>query len=151
MPRRVVLIAAVTVDGFIARNNLETINWSKDLSLFKDQTMGWPVIMGSNTYKTIPKTLHGRECFVVTRGDNPKMILSKITKEKCFVIGGGKTYYKFIDHLTHVYVTPHPYIFGDGVPLFDGDGKKGVGLNFIRLIEVDKRNGIFQFQYKIIK
>ena len=151
MPRRVVLIAAVTVDGFIARNNLEVTSWSKDLSLFKEQTIGWPVIMGSNTYKTLPKTLYGRDCFIVRRRDNPKMILSKITKEKCFVIGGGRTYYKFVDFLTHVYLTPHPYVFGSGVPLFDGDGNKELELRFIRLVEVDKKNGIFQYQYKIVK
>ena len=44
MPDRVILIAAVTVDGYIARHNLEITNWSQDLKLFKDQTMGCPVI-----------------------------------------------------------------------------------------------------------
>ena len=38
MPDRVILIAAVTVDGYIARHNLEITNWSQDLKLFKDQT-----------------------------------------------------------------------------------------------------------------
>ena len=37
MPDRVILIAAVTVDGYIARHNLEITNWSQDLKLFKDQ------------------------------------------------------------------------------------------------------------------
>ena len=151
MPRRVVLIAAVTVDGFIARHNLEVASWSKDLSLFKEQTTGWPVIMGSNTHKTLPKILYGRERFIVHREDSPKKILSKITKEKCFVIGGGKTYNKFIDFLTHIYVTPHPYVFGSGVPLFDGIKKTELALNFIRMVEVDNQNGIFQYQYEIIK
>ena len=40
MPDRVILIAAVTVDGYIARHNLEITNWSQDLKLFKNQTMG---------------------------------------------------------------------------------------------------------------
>ena len=46
MPDRVILIAAVTVDGYIARHNLEITNWSQDLKLFKDQTMGVPCYNG---------------------------------------------------------------------------------------------------------
>ena len=49
----VILIAAITQDGFIAHNSNEVITWSKDLALFKTQTMGCPVIMGSNTYNSI--------------------------------------------------------------------------------------------------
>ena len=45
MPKQVVLIAAVTVDGLIARHSLEVTSWSKDLHVFKEQTMGYPVIM----------------------------------------------------------------------------------------------------------
>ena len=33
----VILIAAVTQDGFIARHPKETITWSQDLNLFKKQ------------------------------------------------------------------------------------------------------------------
>ena len=91
MPDRVILIAAVTVDGYIARHNLEITNWSQDLKLFKDQTMGCPVIMGSNTFNTLPNKLVGRENIVVSRKDNPRQVLSNIKAEKCFVIGGGKT------------------------------------------------------------
>ncbi len=46
---KVILIAAITVDGYIAHSHDEIISWSKDLKLFKEQTMGYPVIMGSNT------------------------------------------------------------------------------------------------------
>ena len=45
MPDEVILIAAVTVDGYIARHDLEITTWSKDLPLFKEQTMGFPIIM----------------------------------------------------------------------------------------------------------
>ena len=39
MPREVILIAAVTIDGYIERHSLEVTSWSKDLSLFKKQTI----------------------------------------------------------------------------------------------------------------
>ena len=149
MPDRVILTAAVTIDGYIARHNLEKVEWSKDLSLFKKQTMGSPVIMGSNTLKTISSELDGRDIILVGRNDEPEAILKKISSDKCFIIGGGKTYHRYIDHLTHVYVTPHPYVFGKGVPLFDGEINTEISLDFQNLIEVDRSQGIFQYQYKV--
>ena len=95
MPKEVILIAAVTVDGFIARHSLEVTSWSKDLRIFKKQTMGFPVIMGSNTDKTLSSNLRGRKKIVVGRKDNPKSVLTKIKEKRCFVIGGGKTFYRF--------------------------------------------------------
>ena len=149
MPDRVILIAAVTVDGYIARHNLERIKWSQDLKLFKSQTMGFPVIMGSNTFKALANELDGRENIVVSRKDNPSQILSNIKAGKCFVIGGGKTYSRFLEYTTDVFITPHPYVFGSGVPLFSGENIPEVRLNFERLLEVNKSRGIFQYQYKV--
>ena len=35
---------------------------------------------------------------------------------------GGKTFYRFSSFLTHLFITPHPYVFGTGVALFDNSG-----------------------------
>ena len=85
----VILIEAVTVDGFIARHSREVTTWSKDLHLFKEQTLGHPVVMGSNTYDTLAAELEGRKMIVVHRNDNPISILESIKEDKCFIIGGG--------------------------------------------------------------
>ena len=53
----VILIAAITADGYIARHSNEIVEWSLDLQLFKEQTMGFPIIMGSNTKKTLKTDL----------------------------------------------------------------------------------------------
>ena len=151
MPKEVVLIAAVTVDGFIARHSLEVTSWSKDLRVFKKQTMGYPVIMGHNTDKTLSSYLIGRKKIVVERRDHPKKVLTKIKEKRCFVIGGGKTFYMFSSFLTHLYITPHPHVFGSGVPLFDNPKMKELNLNFLDLIEVDRGNGIFQYQYEVLR
>ena len=79
MPNEVILIAAVTVDGFIARHNREVTTWSKDLHLFKEQTLGHPVVMGSNTYDTLAAELEGREMIVVHRTDEPESILADLS------------------------------------------------------------------------
>ena len=151
MPKEVVLIAAVTVDGFIARHSLEITSWSKDLQVFKKQTMGFPVIMGSNTDKTISNFLTGRRKIVVGRKDKPKNILTAIKEKRCFVIGGGKTFYRFSSFLTHLYITPHPHVFGSGVALFDSPKMKELNIKFLDLIEVDRGKGIFQYQYEVLR
>jgi len=150
MPNEVILIAAVTVDGFIARHSREVTTWSKDLHLFKEQTLGHPVVMGSNTYDTLAAELEGRKMIVVHRNDNPISILESIKEDKCFIIGGGKTYARFAPYLTHLYITPHPLVFGKGIPLFDGEVPE-LNLKFQKMIPVDEKNGIFQYQYKVLK
>lgn len=144
----IVLIAAVTLDGFIARHSHETVEWSEDLSLFKKQTFSSPVIIGFNTFKTLPAALENRKITVVRREDNPERILSKITAETCFVIGGGKTNELFAPYLTHMFLTVHPFIFGQGVKLF-GDLQQEISVEFIRKIDVNPKKGIYQFQYSI--
>ena len=144
----IILIAAVTQDGFIARHPHETIRWSKDLSLFKEETTGWPIIMGSNTFNCINSELKDRKIIVMHREDNPQKILDNIDKEKCFIAGGGKTNTRFASYLTHLYITPHPNVFGSGVCLFSGPVKE-MNLVFEAVIPVDKINGIFQFQYRV--
>ena len=151
MPTEVILIAATTIDGFIARHSLEVTSWSEDLHLFKEQTMGHPIIMGANTFKTLSNELVGREMIVVSRSQEPQDVLANISSARCFVVGGGKTYYRFIDHITDIYITPHPYVFGKGVPLFDGKISKEPILEFKNIIEVDSGRGIFQYQYEVIR
>jgi len=146
----IILIAAITLDGFIAQRSDEVIAWSKDLKLFKEQTMGYPVIMGSNTEKTLAVELDGRKKIVVHRNDKPEEILGELNAEKCFIIGGGRTYTKFAPLLTHLYITPHPIVFGKGIPLFPKLDLELL-LQFVKIITVDEAEGIYQFQYKVIK
>ena len=144
----VIGIAAVTVNGYIARHSREKILWSKDRPLFKKQTENFPVIMGSNTHKTLSDGLSGREMIVVSRTDDPGDILRRIDRKRCFVIGGGKTYSKFSSYLTHLYLTIHPQVFKRGIRLFT-KLEKEVSISFIRLVPVVAEEGIFQFQFKV--
>ena len=144
----VILIAAVTQDGFIARHEREVTSWTKDLWLFKKQTMGYPVIMGSNTWSCIKNELKNREVIVINRNHVAKEVLTNISSNKCFVAGGGLTNTKFFKELTHIYLTPHPLLFGSGVRLFH-DSKEELKLSQEKIISVDEKSGIYQYQYKI--
>ena len=73
---RVILICATTIDGFIAKDSNEITRWTKDLALFKKQTRGYTVIVGSKTYKTIQNELKDRNIIVINRNSDPKTILN---------------------------------------------------------------------------
>ena len=148
MPSEIILIAAVTVDGFIARNSHEITKWTQDLHLFKKQTTGCPVIMGSNTYKTLSNEFLGRDVLVVHRDDIPEEIISNISNNRCFIAGGGKTYSRFYSFITHIYITPHPLILGGGISLFT-EKVPELNLIFERLVKVSKASGIYQYQYRV--
>lgn len=149
MPTKIIIIAAITINGYISRHSHEIISWSKDLALFKKQTLGHPIIMGSNTKKTISSKLRNRKVIVFHRNDKPREILDNINSDICFIIGGGKTNAVFHEYATHLYITPHPLVFDKGIPLFDGKINEKQ-LKLINTISYLPNKGIFQYQYKII-
>lgn len=146
----VILTAAVTANGMIAHHSGEVISWPRDLKLFRRQTMGQTVIMGSKTAQTVATDLDGRQIIVVHRETTPEEVLGRITTEKCFVIGGSKTYTRFVPNLTHLYLTYHPLVFSsESLPLFSGL-EHDFALTFERMVEVDAKEGIYQFQYRVV-
>ena len=144
----IILIAAITADGYIARHSNEVVSWSQDLHLFRKQTMGYPIIMGSRTMKTLAMDLDGRETMVIHRHSNTEKVLDKLDGDKCFIIGGGRTYTRFASYLTHLYLTIHPLVFGGGITLFPGLDEQ-IDLVFLKMLSVDGVEGLYQFQYKI--
>lgn len=147
----VILTAAVTANGMIAHDPDEAISWSRDLQLFRHQTMGQTLIMGSRTAKTLATDLEGRQTVVVHRHSTPEQVLANVKTSKCFIIGGSRTYTRFVPHLTHVYLTYHPIIFPTrSLPLFSSL-QKDLVLEFEQKVEVDARGGIYQFQYRVVR
>jgi len=146
----VILIAAITADGMIARHSLEPVRWSQDLKLFKKQTTGYPVIMGSNTFKTLVVDLKGRQAIVVHRKDDPQEILTGIDSKRCFIIGGSKIFSRFAPYLTQLYLTYHPLIFESGLKFF-GVLNNNILLNLEKKISIPGSKNIYQFQYRITK
>ena len=111
--------------------------------------MGYPVIMGSNTYNTIENELKGRDIIIFNRHKKPINILNNLSSDKCFIAGGGKTNAYFSPYLTRIFLTPHPIVFGTGIKLFDGKIKEK-NLFLENTVTVNAKENIVQFQYKII-
>ena len=141
-----ILIAAITLDGKIAKHVLHPVDWtsSADKRFFKEQTeKAGVVIVGSHTYQALPKPLKNRLTLVMTRSPDlykerevpnvlefknaaPHDILKELSARgfKSAVIGGGAEIYalflreKLVDEL---YFTIAPKIFGRGVSIFGND------------------------------
>lgn len=95
------VILAISKDNIIAVNNKLPWNIPSDLNMFKQKTMGYPIIMGRKTFESLPGVLPGRKNIVITskKDYNKKGIevacsleeaLSISDKEKVFIIGGAQ-------------------------------------------------------------
>lgn len=119
-----ILIAAVSVDGVIGIDNEIPWRIPEDFKHFRNTTMGNMLLVGYNTYKTLPaKAFEGRYYMVVT-GGNPIEDVSpdiyhfreldtilhllndeKTDIEKVFVAGGAMVYDTMIDHCDECIIT----------------------------------------------
>lgn len=114
------LVVAMGKNGEIGYKNNLIWRIREDLDFFKNTTMGSYMIMGRNTYNSMPKNLEGRKYIVLSRDNNftldqPKIVyhvidevLSRIEQEqnsKFFVVGGGMIYKTFLPYLSTMYIT----------------------------------------------
>jgi dihydrofolate reductase len=112
------IIAAVSEDLGIGKDNKLLWHIPEDLKRFKKLTFGKTVIMGKKTWESLPKKpLSGRKNIVIT--DIPGECidytvtaysvddaLSKCEKEEeVFIIGGGSIYRQFMPLADRLYIT----------------------------------------------
>ena len=143
-----ILIAAIATGGFIAKHSRDTLSWTRDKHLFKKQTMGHRVIMGSTTANIIGQDLPGRDVVIVHRHDSPDELLPK-GDQLCFIAGGSRTNTFFLPHVTHIYLTIHPILLGSGLPLFY-DQKSPLNLSLQHIEPVPNEPGLSQYQYIVL-
>ena len=60
------LIGAIGKDNELGYNNDLIWRIKEDLNFFKEHTMGNYIIMGRNTYESMPKNLKGRKYIILT-------------------------------------------------------------------------------------
>lgn len=160
---RVLLLAAITLDGKIARDASQFTNWSsrEDKRLFQRTSKeAGVVIMGRATFETLPGPLPGRLMVVMTR--NADMVgLVKRKDDECIeittegpaavvarleargyttaVLGGGAQIYRaFVEAglVDELWLTVEPLAFGAGISLF-GDAPLDLDQRFT-LLEVER-------------
>ena len=139
MKPKIVAIAAITIDGKIARNQGHFTDWTSP----EDKTFlrGFlntcdAIVVGNNTYKTAEAPLSKRNCIVFTHDVestrqarenlllcNPANASIETVLEPYRIVallGGTQTYSYFLHRnlIDELYLTIEPVVFGDGLPLF---------------------------------
>ena len=111
------IIVAISDNYAIGKDNKIPWHIKEDLKYFKEITSGYPVIMGSNTYKSIGKPLPNRTNIVVTHKYYDGVIcVPTITQayaaaerhsdeNECFIIGGAQLYKAYINDAVRLFVT----------------------------------------------
>jgi dihydrofolate reductase len=120
------LIAAVSRNGVIGRDNDLPWRLPADLRYFKAVTLGKPVIMGRKNYASIGRVLPGRKNIIVTR--DPSFVVAGAIiahsveaalaqaspAEEVMVIGGAEIYRATLPLAQKLYITwVHAEIAGD--------------------------------------
>ena len=101
----IALICALDDNGGLGyKGRLPWPKNSADLAWFKKVTMGKTVIVGHNTYKTLPP-LPGRTILVLDRDDEPDNIIASLNVEEAVVIGGAKTYRQWLPYVDRFYIS----------------------------------------------
>ncbi len=112
------IIVAIAQHGAIGRKNQLLWHIPEDLKYFKETTIGHPVIMGWNTWLSLPKRplpnrLNIILSFKHTCPEGCKafsnipdcLAFVKQQDKTCFVIGGASIYAQLIDYCKQLYIT----------------------------------------------
>ena len=112
------LIAAVGQNNELGKKGGLVFKIPGDLKFFKETTLGHPVFMGLNTWRSLPGKLPKREHYVLTMDtkDVPEDLHAvtnldafiaehKDEAEEYFVIGGGMVYKQMLPHCSKLYLT----------------------------------------------
>ncbi len=115
---RISMIVAIDEERGIGKNNDLLFKIPEDLARFRKITSGCPVIMGYNTYKSLPALLPGRLNIVVVEGALAIPGASVVTSlaeaikaanmvhtDELFIIGGGMIYAQGIKYADRLYLT----------------------------------------------
>jgi dihydrofolate reductase len=144
---KVTLIAAMSIDGFIApadKEKLPSTTWTskEDWRFFTKQSKAiGTMILGSKTFETIKRPLPERQMIVMTSqperyaqfddsslvfsSAKPEVILADLAAkgiEQVALCGGAHIYALFmqLDLVDELLLTVEPYVFGEGIKLFAG-------------------------------
>ncbi|AWU43839.1 dihydrofolate reductase [Blattabacterium sp. (Cryptocercus kyebangensis)] len=126
---KIVLISAISKNGFIGKNNKLMWHLPNDLKRFKNMTLGETVLMGRKTFESIGRILPGRKNIILTKKNKINFsssyngifkIFSSLKEvydlnyEKIFVIGGEKVYTSTINKAKILELTIiHQKFYGD--------------------------------------
>lgn len=111
------LVAAIGKNNELGKDNDLLWHIKEDLENFKNLTMGKYIVMGANTYYSLPKKLKGRKYIVLSKklkeieqgivfsSFEDLLNFVKSQKEEVMIIGGASIYSLFIPFCDKIYLT----------------------------------------------
>lgn len=129
------IIAAMTADGFIARDTHHAATWTskEDKKFFVERTkQAGVMVMGANTYETIGRPMPGRLTIVYSRDKTypgvetttkpPAELLRELEGrgfKEAAICGGASMYTQFLKAgmVDTLYLTVEPLLFGSGMSM----------------------------------
>ncbi|MEA2715089.1 MAG: dihydrofolate reductase [Candidatus Parcubacteria bacterium] len=157
------IIAALSADGFIAKNDRHPAFWTskEDKKRFVDLTKrAGVVVMGAKTFATLPRPLKERVNIVYSRtkkyegaetmDKSPEELLKELDSrgvKEVAICGGSEIYTMFMKAavVDTLYLTIEPILFGTGIKLFNEDM-----LYHLKLISsMQAGNGALLLEYKV--
>ena len=117
--KKVIHLVARGLNGEIGANNKLLWNIPEDLRFFKDSTIGHVVLMGRNTFDSLPKPLSRRICMCVSTKYSekyPTWLLEEalfdgesysdfLKTDKIFIAGGSQIYNSTFDIVDELWIT----------------------------------------------
>ncbi len=162
---KVFLIAAMSADGFIAKDAQHSpMHWSSkaDKKRFVELTKkAGVVVMGSSTYKTIGQPLKERLNIVYSKNQtfpdvemtnkSPIELITDLENrgfKEVAICGGSHIYTMFMKAavVDYVYLTIEPIFFGKGMTIFNEDLKYSLKL---QSSQVSESTGTLLLEYKV--
>ena len=113
----IILIAAISKNNEIGKNNQLLWHLPDDFKRFKTLTTGHYIIMGRKTFESFPKPLPNRTHIIITRQKNYAVenciVVSSLEEaikvcpknEDIYIIGGGEIYKQSIDFADKLEIT----------------------------------------------
>lgn len=162
---KVILIAAITADGFIGRGSTHSADWtgSADKQLFVRLTKEMGVmVMGRSTFDTIGRALPGRRTIVYTShpktldvdgvettSEEPAELIQRLKTEGAHgvaICGGTQIYTQFMQAglVTDVYLTVIGTLFGTGLGIFNAE--LDTKLTLIETSQLDDQTVMLHYQ-----
>ncbi|MFA6315375.1 MAG: dihydrofolate reductase family protein [Candidatus Paceibacterota bacterium] len=157
------IIAALTADGYIAKNDKHPAFWTskEDKKRFVELTKrAGVVVMGSKTFQTLPRALKERVNIVYSRSKTyegaetmnagPKDLLAELERrghQEVAICGGSEIYTMFMKAgvVDRLFLTIEPILFGSGIRLFKEDM-----LYHLRLVSSSQaENGALLLEYAV--
>jgi len=114
---KIKIIAAIGKNRELGKNNNLIWSFKEDMKFFKENTINHKIVMGLNTFNSLPSLLKNREHIVLSYEkidiDNVKVFTDfqellnfiKNLEEDVFIIGGGLIYNLFIEYCDELLLT----------------------------------------------